>query len=104
MVLVLAALTSTAFGTGVIVGLAIGGSTAACASTLVERLVGSGRKRGHQDPDRRRRKNSPGGLAGRRPSPPYSRRNDGSPNSVGIAMTLWPAGFPPARSGLAFWR
>jgi hypothetical protein len=31
MVLVVAALTSTAFGAGVIVGLAIGGSTVACA-------------------------------------------------------------------------
>jgi hypothetical protein len=30
MVLVLAALTSTAFGTGVIVGLGLGGSTVAC--------------------------------------------------------------------------
>jgi hypothetical protein len=31
MVLVLAALTGSAFGTGVIVGLAIGGATVACA-------------------------------------------------------------------------
>jgi hypothetical protein len=31
MVLVLAALTGTAFGTGVIVGLAVGGSAVACA-------------------------------------------------------------------------
>jgi hypothetical protein len=31
MVLVVTALTSTAFGTGVIVGLAVGGSTVACA-------------------------------------------------------------------------
>jgi hypothetical protein len=34
----------------------------------VERLVGSGWKRGHQDPGRRLGRNSPGRLAGRRPS------------------------------------
>jgi F0F1-type ATP synthase membrane subunit c/vacuolar-type H+-ATPase subunit K len=36
MVLVLAALTGTAFGTGVIVGLAIGGSAVACANACRE--------------------------------------------------------------------
>jgi hypothetical protein len=42
MVLVLAALTGTAFGTGVIVGLAIGGSAAACAYRCREaRRVGA---------------------------------------------------------------
>ena len=41
MVLVLAALTGTAFGTGVIVGLAVGGSTVACAYACREaRRVG----------------------------------------------------------------
>jgi hypothetical protein len=38
-------------------------------STLVERFVGSGRK----SPGQRREKSSSGGVAGRRPSPPYSR-------------------------------
>jgi hypothetical protein len=37
-------------------------------STLVERLVGSGRKRGHRGPGQRREKNRPGDLAGRRAS------------------------------------
>jgi hypothetical protein len=36
MVLVLSALTSVAFGTGVMVGLAIGGSTVACVYALRE--------------------------------------------------------------------
>jgi hypothetical protein len=41
MVLVVAALTSTAFGAGVIVGLAVGGSTVACAYACREaRRVG----------------------------------------------------------------
>jgi hypothetical protein len=41
MVLVLAALTGTAFGTGVIVGLAVGGSAVACAYACREaRRVG----------------------------------------------------------------
>jgi hypothetical protein len=41
MVLVLSALTGTAFGTGVIVGLAIGGSTVACVYACREaRRVG----------------------------------------------------------------
>ena len=41
MVLILTALTSTAFGTGVIVGLAVGGSAVACAYACQEaRRVG----------------------------------------------------------------
>ena len=43
-------------------------------STLVERLVASGR-RSLRAPGQRQGKSSPGGLAGRRPSPPYFRRN-----------------------------
>ena len=75
MVLVLSALTSAAFGTGVIVGLAIGGPAVACVYA-VERLVGSGRK-SLQAPGQRREKSNPGGVAGRRPSPPYSRETRG---------------------------
>ena len=42
MVLILSALTGTAFGTGVIVGLAIGGSTVACVYACREaRRVGA---------------------------------------------------------------
>ena len=45
MVLVLAALTGTAFGTGVVVGLAIGGSTVACVYACREACrVGAGRE------------------------------------------------------------
>jgi hypothetical protein len=55
-------------------------------STLVERPVGSRRKRGLQAPGQSRDKNGPGRLAGRRPSPPYSRWNEGSLHSIGIAI------------------
>ena len=54
-------------------------------STLVERLVGSGRK-SLQAPGQSRERSSPGGLAGQRPSLPYSQRNEGSPNTGGIAI------------------
>jgi hypothetical protein len=59
----------------------------------VERLVGSGWKRGHQDPGRRRGRNSPGRLTGRRPSPallPKERR---------VAQQDAPQVFAPARFG-----
>jgi hypothetical protein len=57
-------------------------------SMLVERLVGSGRKRGRQGPGPRREKNRPDGLAGRRPSSTCCRRNEGSPDAVGIAIII----------------
>jgi hypothetical protein len=54
-------------------------------STLAERLVGAGRK-SLPAPGQIREKSSPDGLAGRRPSLPYSHRTEGSPNTVGIAI------------------
>jgi hypothetical protein len=51
MILVLAALTGTAFGTGVIVGLALGASSSP-VPMHIERLVGSGAKKGPRRPGR----------------------------------------------------
>jgi hypothetical protein len=62
MVLVLAALTGAAFGTGVIVGLAIGCSAVACVYACRE-VVGSGPK-SLQAPGQSRKKSSSGGLVG----------------------------------------
>ena len=84
MVLILSALTGTAFGTGVIVGLAIGGSTVACVYACRKaRRVGAEEP---TSPGQSRERSSPGGLAGQRPSLPYSQRNEGSPNTGGIAI------------------
>jgi hypothetical protein len=63
MVLVLAALTGTAFGTGVIVGLAVGASTVACTYACrearrvgaEERPAASRPEAGEERPERRRR-------------------------------------------------
>jgi hypothetical protein len=80
------------------------GAPRSSVAALLERLLGSGRK-SLQAPGQRREKNRPGGLAGRGPSPALLSRNDGSPNSVGIAIiTMMHCGFslgPILR--LAFW-
>jgi hypothetical protein len=62
MVLVLAALTGTAFGTGVIVGLAVGDSTVACAYACREaRRVGVEERPPRPRPEpRERRPRRPG--------------------------------------------
>ena len=54
-------------------------------SSLVEGLVGPGRK-SLQAPGQRREKSSPGGLAVRELSRPVPQRNEGSPNTVGVAI------------------
>ena len=65
MVLVTAALTSAAFGTGVIMGLALGASTVACARACREaRRAGVEEMPPRPGPEAER-KNSPGRLAGR---------------------------------------
>ena len=55
MVLVLSALTGAAFGTGVIIGLAIGGSTVACVYAYRE-ACRVGATRGLHGPGQRREK------------------------------------------------
>ena len=86
MVLVLSALTGAA-GTGVMVGLAIGGTTVACVYACREaRRVGEGEGLRAPRPEAREEQTRrPGheGLA--RPVPGGTR---GSPNSVGIAMII----------------
>jgi hypothetical protein len=53
MVLVLSALTSAAFGTGVIVGLAIGGSTVACVYACREACRVGAEERPPRSPEAR---------------------------------------------------
>jgi hypothetical protein len=65
MVLVLSALTGAAFGTGVIVGLAIGGSTIACVCACREaRRVGPEEPPSRRPEAREARPRKPGGTKG----------------------------------------
>jgi hypothetical protein len=62
MVLVLSALTSAAFGTGIIVGLAIGGSTVACVYACREaRRVGAEERPPGAQPEAREEQPRPPG-------------------------------------------
>ena len=65
MVLVLSALTSAAFGAGVIVGLAIGGSTIACVYACREaRRVGAEKPPSYRPEAREARPREPGRTKG----------------------------------------